>query len=553
MTTLVHSTTRDEDTEYIIWQSPLHESDERRRVTAELLERRYRGGAHIAQTPRSSNIHFHHHQGAIRATFTVAGGTDTARNLRCDSVRGSRRERKRFTGRKKESINLICSREVDFNGIVDDGLEVQCLTYNAIKVLPVLAGIDCVLLSVVYLSQSKQVKISVRAVAAAYDECREHDHTKDAFGNKFSLSLHKRNKQYRAYHMCKTLERETVSTAEKSSDDVTEKLILSPVPAGREEELQQDVKGCSLIFPHQWRMLSRRDRNCTATRAWTTFFQGSCKDAKCRSYVSWRIELSVTTYEQSFTAALECVNPLLTLCHPCMLYNWIQEPFHKAVNPISYNQEERPLTTEMHFLVRLPRVLGVRLSAEETLIGRSKMNQPQHFEAEPEYSNEEMSERLERENAVRQRFAGRAGNTEWCTCGNCRVMPDNIQSICCNDSEEVKIAKGGAQCVTIHDAFKTLILNEQSLTLSRHKMLSFEKDYLKAKKLKNLDAADTWRYVAYRDFILWVNCKKNLGRNIRVPIPSCAVWAVRDKWPEPGGLYTGFKLTFDPEFENILL
>ncbi len=46
------------------------------------------------------------------------------------------------------------------------------------------------------------------------------------------------------------------------------------------------------------------------------------------------------------------------------------------------------------------------------------------------------------------------------------------------------------------------------------------------------------RYIAYRQMVHW--CWGYLGRNIRVPLPSCAITRIRQTFP--GIDYTGFKL-----------
>lgn len=55
----------------------------------------------------------------------------------------------------------------------------------------------------------------------------------------------------------------------------------------------------------------------------------------------------------------------------------------------------------------------------------------------------------------------------------------------------------------------------------------------------------SYRYAAYRLFTYWVHDK--LGKGVRKVIPSCAVLKIRERFPDPQGVYTGFKLADDGE------
>ncbi|MEE4247278.1 MAG: hypothetical protein V2I33_17845 [Kangiellaceae bacterium] len=46
------------------------------------------------------------------------------------------------------------------------------------------------------------------------------------------------------------------------------------------------------------------------------------------------------------------------------------------------------------------------------------------------------------------------------------------------------------------------------------------------------------RFMAYRMMVHW--CWGFLGKELRVPLPSCAVSAIRQKFPSENGDYTGF-------------
>lgn len=110
----------------------------------------------------------------------------------------------------------------------------------------------------------------------------------------------------------------------------------------------------------------------------------------------------------------------------------------------------------------------------------------------------------------------------WCCCGKCRNMPTDIEKLCC----------GYGNCLSLVPEMQYLILDSMVLQLARvmrRDILVFddEEDEVKAN-----------RHAAYRQFIMWRHGR--LGAGERRVIPSCCVWAVRDRYPDLFGQYTGF-------------
>lgn len=112
---------------------------------------------------------------------------------------------------------------------------------------------------------------------------------------------------------------------------------------------------------------------------------------------------------------------------------------------------------------------------------------------------------------------------DWCVCGHCREMPTAVERQCC----------GKVSCVTLLPDFQVLILDEAVLALAR----LYRRDILVFDDEADVRKAN--RHQAYRQFILWTFGRLTVGD--RRVVPSCSVWKIRDKFPDPFGQYTGFK------------
>ena len=162
----------------------------------------------------------------------------------------------------------------------------------------------------------------------------------------------------------------------------------------------------------------------------------------------------------------------------------------------------------------------------------------QGYRFEPCFTEEELAEIEEGEDEVEPDL-GRANNTDWCACNTCKPMPDDKQSVCCNDNANIASKKGDANCITVHGAFQQFVLHEDALNLLRHNLLIYEKKAHNIGQLRSV-ANKSWRYLAYRQFWNWVNSWKKMGKNVRFPIPSCVVNCIREKWPDENNQYVGF-------------
>lgn len=117
-----------------------------------------------------------------------------------------------------------------------------------------------------------------------------------------------------------------------------------------------------------------------------------------------------------------------------------------------------------------------------------------------------------------------ATSPNWCSCMKCREMPTAVERVCCGRPPN--------SCQSDLPDFRLLVLDElvlQMAQLYRQDVLALpvDDDYNKGK-----------RHAAYRQFILWHHGR--LGIGVRRVIPSCCVWAIRDKFPDQFGQYHGF-------------
>ena len=127
--------------------------------------------------------------------------------------------------------------------------------------------------------------------------------------------------------------------------------------------------------------------------------------------------------------------------------------------------------------------------------------------------------------------ATRIGNTDWCTCSCCRTMTTYEESICCKD-DVPQDRLGDHSCITAHDDFAVVILHEAVLKTTLSMLNNLRGDSLNYEN-------NALRYAAYRQFTWWIY--NRLGQGVRRVIPSCVLWAIRDRYPDVNGAYVPFQ------------
>ncbi|XP_073485042.1 uncharacterized protein [Aquarana catesbeiana] len=146
--------------------------------------------------------------------------------------------------------------------------------------------------------------------------------------------------------------------------------------------------------------------------------------------------------------------------------------------------------------------------------------------------------RIEENVADEEKDQSLIGHTRWCFCAQCRPMPTSEESKCCQGLEEVQpFLEHGLTCVTQHEEFVERCLTKRILVYQiQMESANVHKDYIR-------DANRCLRRGAYKSYTNMVH--GFLGKNRRIPIPSCVVWAIRNKYPDPNEEYIGFKWSSD--------
>lgn len=143
-----------------------------------------------------------------------------------------------------------------------------------------------------------------------------------------------------------------------------------------------------------------------------------------------------------------------------------------------------------------------------------------------------------------------------CACDNCQILQRTEECKCCSQYAEI-IAKNleavklgdcdePSICITLHPGFQALCLK----WVLQAAWFQYKQQYHKSydgpeHKLK--------RHIAYRHLVRW--CWGVIGKEIRVPLPSCAVCGIRAHFPPPGleddFIIEGFH--FPDEWKQVIL
>ena len=144
--------------------------------------------------------------------------------------------------------------------------------------------------------------------------------------------------------------------------------------------------------------------------------------------------------------------------------------------------------------------------------------------------NEDMGEFVEQseEEIDRQNIADPPENhpsaqaPDWCRCGYCQPMPQEVENQCC------KLRN----CISLTSRFEKLCLDPDVLQLCIRNSSNIRND-------QEDNSTRAFRKAAYRQFILARH--GHLGKGNRRVCPFCVVLTIRKRYPSITGVYMGYR------------
>ncbi|XP_043926833.1 P2X purinoceptor 7-like [Protopterus annectens] len=132
------------------------------------------------------------------------------------------------------------------------------------------------------------------------------------------------------------------------------------------------------------------------------------------------------------------------------------------------------------------------------------------------------------------------GETRWCSCQQCIQMSSSLECYCCASSPRACVKMNeldpAPRCITEHSLFGSTCLTTHFLHILMRAMYVFRGNFRQTNWTNS-----TYRFVAYRAYVLWMYENRKLGYGHRVVIPSCVVNKIRQRFPSDEADYTGFK------------
>uniref|UniRef100_A0A914YVA3 P2X purinoreceptor 7 intracellular domain-containing protein n=1 Tax=Panagrolaimus superbus TaxID=310955 RepID=A0A914YVA3_9BILA len=140
---------------------------------------------------------------------------------------------------------------------------------------------------------------------------------------------------------------------------------------------------------------------------------------------------------------------------------------------------------------------------------------------------------------------GERSSIEYCKCGKCVIQPTSVENICCKETLEnnSKYSKnvcellGDHRCICDSAIVRDYVYRKQELEL--WSMFDNWKSRSDKQIVSSLDPHRHIRFAAYQKLTFLFHGV--LGMKKRVELPSCLVDFIRKQYPNPDGVYIGFK------------
>ena len=110
-----------------------------------------------------------------------------------------------------------------------------------------------------------------------------------------------------------------------------------------------------------------------------------------------------------------------------------------------------------------------------------------------------------------------------CICFNCEVQPSIDECVCCNEISQIAAKKGEHLCIIGHPGFQTVCLDVWVLQTAYFSYRQQHGDHI------DQHINERYRYTAYRQLVRW--CWGYFSKEVRVPLPSCAVNRIQQEFP----------------------
>ena len=138
-------------------------------------------------------------------------------------------------------------------------------------------------------------------------------------------------------------------------------------------------------------------------------------------------------------------------------------------------------------------------------------------------SSESESEEIESERQNETRVT----NLDWCPCGNCKNEKRETDCLCCQKIDAVNgiFPNKQVKCVLMCEEFQTLCLDKVILNNGLTGLHETRGD-----PIEDNFPNRSLRYATYKEFMWWVF--KKLRKGNRRLIPLCALWKIRELYPE---------------------